>query len=189
MIQVLSLAFSNDPFLRRIFPSPQQYHAEFASFVRAFAGSAFAVDTAFYIVGFDGCSLWFPPGMAADNASMVEYLKPILPARKLETVNRLQRQMHRSQPEGPFWYLRLIGVDTCKQRNGLGTALMNQVMQTCDAKQFPAYLESTNSQHYAFYQRLGFQLIDTIALNDAPAIYPMIRNPKKLTGHRLLTLE
>ncbi len=178
MIQVLSLAFSNDPVLRWIFPSPQKYFAEFASFVRAFAGSAFAVDSAFYVAGYEGCALWLPPGTTADNDSIVEYLKPTLAAERWDDVQRILEHVKQSQPKEPFWYLRLIGVDTCKQRNGLGTALMNQVLRICDANQVPAYLESTNPQHHSFYQRLGFELTESIAVNDAPAICTMVRDPQ-----------
>ena len=61
-INTLVLAFSADPAVRWLYPDPQQFAANFPSFVRAFAGKAFERGSAYSIDGFSGTALWLPPG-------------------------------------------------------------------------------------------------------------------------------
>ncbi len=41
-----------------------------------------------------------------------------------------------------------------------------------------AYLESTNPLNVPLYERHGFEVVGTIEVGDAPAVYPMVRRPR-----------
>ena len=82
-LAVLTLAFSSDPPCRWTWPDPQQYLEAFPRFARAFGGGAIERGTAHYYEGFAGVALWLPPGVAPDEASLVQVIKEtVAPARQ-----------------------------------------------------------------------------------------------------------
>jgi hypothetical protein len=60
IIDVIVLAFSADPAVRRMFPDPTQYLRNFPKFVKAFGGKAFQHESAYHIDDFSA-ALWLPP--------------------------------------------------------------------------------------------------------------------------------
>jgi hypothetical protein len=72
-IAALVLAFSADPVARWMYPEPQQYLTYFPNFVRAFGGKAFESGTAYYVEGYFGTALWFPPGVERSPIGTCQY--------------------------------------------------------------------------------------------------------------------
>jgi GNAT superfamily N-acetyltransferase len=66
-------------------------------------------------------------------------------------------------------------VDAPRQRRGLGSLLLGHALEQVDRERTPAYLETANTANIPLYQRHGFELLTTITLTPAPALYPMIR--------------
>ncbi len=60
-IATVVLAFSADPPARWAYPEPSPYLLHYPNFVRAFGGQAFAHQSAYYLEGYAGAALWFPP--------------------------------------------------------------------------------------------------------------------------------
>ncbi len=82
-------------------------------------------------------------------------------------------------PGEPHYYLFLIGAVPEAQGQGVGTALMSQVLRRCDDENLPAYLENSKRDNLAFYQGHGFQVIDQIHFaNTAPPMWLMWREPR-----------
>ena len=93
------------------------------------------------------------------------------------TLYAMLEQMGGHHPQGEHWYLPLIGVQPIYQGHGLGSVLMRPILQRCDEKRLPAYLESTNPRNIPFYERLGFRRTGHIQIGNSPAIVPMVREP------------
>jgi ribosomal protein S18 acetylase RimI-like enzyme len=80
-------------------------------------------------------------------------------------------------PKEPHWYLPMIGVEPTQQGKGYGSALIQNVLKQCDRDCILAYLEASKPANILFYERHGFDLIDTIQVGSSPPIFPMIRQP------------
>jgi len=61
-------------------------------------------------------------------------------------------------------YLEVIAVHPSHQGKGLGGALMRSVIAV--AKEHPIFLECTDKQNIAFYERFGFKVVEEIKLGD-----------------------
>lgn len=178
-IAVMSLAFSNDPGVRWMYPDPHQYMKYFPRFVRAFGGRAFEHGTAQTIGGGAAAALWLPPGVLPDDDALTALIEESVPASKHAAVFSVFEQMGAFHPHEPHWHLPLIGTDPSRQRKGDGSALLRHALSVCDEQQVPAYLEATSSTSVPLYQRHGFEVLGTIQLKSSPPIYPMLRKPRK----------
>ncbi|MFE7012043.1 GNAT family N-acetyltransferase [Streptomyces sp. NPDC057651] len=76
-------------------------------------------------------------------------------------------------------YLWMIAVDPARQGQGLGTALMEPVLDRCDREGVASYLEASSDRSRVLYERLGFVCTGSgIALPDGPTMWPMWRDPQ-----------
>ncbi|MCB1694689.1 MAG: GNAT family N-acetyltransferase [Halioglobus sp.] len=82
-------------------------------------------------------------------------------------------------PGEPHYYLFLIGtLPECKGQ-GIGSALMAQVLRQCDEENLPAYLENSKPDNLAFYRGHGFEVVDRIRFTrSAPPVWLMWREPR-----------
>ena len=75
--------------------------------------------------------------------------------------------------------VEFIGVDPEHRGKGLGTALMQPVLERCDREGCGAYLENSNEVNTAYYERRGFKIVDEIDMaHGAPPLWPMWRDPQ-----------
>jgi GNAT superfamily N-acetyltransferase len=176
-IDTILLAFSADPQLRWLWPDGDTYLANGPKFFEAFGGNAFQSDTAFYTREFSGVALWLPPGVHADEESLLALLETAAPPSKLPVVMEVFEQMVYYQPEEPHWHLPLIGVDPAKQGSGYGSQLLQHTLDEIDLRGEIAYLENTNPANTPLYERFGFEMLEVIRVDGAPPLFPMIRHP------------
>jgi ribosomal protein S18 acetylase RimI-like enzyme len=174
--QVLTLAFSNDPAARWMYPDAGQYLHYFPQFVEIFGGMAFAHQTAQILAG-AATALWLPPGVHPDEDALRDLIdRSVPPARRLAVIS-LFDQMDLYPPRTPHWHLPLIGVDPARQRQGHGSALLRHALRRCDEQNLAAHLEATSPANVALYRRHGFEIVGTIRSQDSPPIFPMVRRP------------
>ena len=93
--------------------------------------------------------------------------------RALGTLTILERR----HPRHRHYYLAYIGVRPSAQGRGLGTALLQPLLDRCDREQLPAYLEASSPGNARLYRRLGFTTREIIRPLGSPPIELMIRNP------------
>jgi GNAT superfamily N-acetyltransferase len=66
-----------------------------------------------------------------------------------------------------------------EQGNGLGSRLIQPVLEICDRDGIPAYLESSKRSNIAFYARHGFRVTAELKLaRRGPTMWPMWREPR-----------
>jgi GNAT superfamily N-acetyltransferase len=88
----------------------------------------------------------------------------------------LERE-HPPRPE--HFYLASVGVVPERQGEGLGSRLLQPVLEICDSDGIPAYLESSKESNIAFYARHGFRLTGELKLSrNGPTMWPMWRDPR-----------
>jgi len=86
--------------------------------------------------------------------------------------------MQRRHPRQPaHWYLSLLGTDPDARGHGLGSAVLQPVLQRCDRDRVGAYLESSKPRNLDFYARLHFHTTGELQLPLGPRMWPMWREP------------
>jgi GNAT superfamily N-acetyltransferase len=85
----------------------------------------------------------------------------------------------RHPPAPPHFYLASLGVVPAEQGRGLGSRLLQPVLEVCDGDGIPAYLESSKESNIAFYARHGFRVTGELRLSRrGPTMWPMWREPR-----------
>ena len=65
-------------------------------------------------------------------------------------------------------YLMLLGVDPEYQGNGYGGRLVRGMLEEASEAGLPSYLETTSEENVAFYEHLGFKVIDEFIVPKTP---------------------
>ncbi|WP_435417792.1 GNAT family N-acetyltransferase [Parerythrobacter aurantius] len=175
-------AFRNDPFNRWLF-------GNFAGIRNLFHLQARSIYTPrgyCYTAGEEGACMWMLPG-GDTSFSNWDYLRFALPTVLLCGPGAVKRgirtgeAMEARHPAFEHAYLFSIGVRPSAQGKGLGRRLIQPVLDACDRKGLPAYLENSNPANTGFYQSCGFaQLGDPIIVEPgAPPLVPMVREPRR----------
>lgn len=176
VVATLALAFATDPATRWTWPEPKAYLAAFPRFAVAFGGAAFARGTA-HRIGFAAAALWLPPGASSDDAAIMALMMETAHEQTAADGPRVMQAMESFHPEGPHWYLPLIGIDPARQGEGLGGALLRHAAALSDRDGVPAYLESSNPRNVSLYRRHGFEPLGEIQFGNSPLFTPMLRKP------------
>ena len=132
--------------------------------------------------GVAGSASWIAPGdmprsKARDARIAAGALGAFVRGRNRAGALRLLGAVDKRHPREPHWYLALLGVDPRFQRQGVGHALVQPVLERCDAEGQPAYLETQKEENLAFYARFGFEVTKRVELDGAPPIWLMWRDP------------
>jgi ribosomal protein S18 acetylase RimI-like enzyme len=177
-IGVLTLAFSDDPANRWLFPEAAQYLQHFPTFARALGGAALQSGTAHVDGDYSAVALWLAPDVGPDEQALTRLIEHAVAPDKRDDMAAVVDQMGRHHPSEPHWYLPFIGVEPMRRNLGLGTALLRKQLAACDAARLPAYLESTNPRNRALYERHGFEAVAEIKAGSCPPVIPMVRRPR-----------
>lgn len=88
-----------------------------------------------------------------------------------------------AHPAEPHWYLQIVGVRPDQQGHGVGRALIQPMLDRFDERGELAYLESSKLDNVPYYERLGFDALGQIEMDDdAPPVMRMQRRPRLTLG-------
>jgi ribosomal protein S18 acetylase RimI-like enzyme len=176
-LDTLLLGFASDPLTRWICPEAGVYLGMKAG-MNGFAGRAVDHGTAFASSGFEGVTMWLPPGVEPDGDTMAAEFQRLCKEEMLEEVFAVFEAMGQYHPEEPCWYLPMIGVDPAHQGKGVGAALMKHALALIDEQGAVAYLESSNPRNISLYERHGFEVMGEIQIGGSPVVTPMVRQAR-----------
>ncbi len=186
IVAMLSRAFWDDPLFD--FLAGDDLLREYTLLPRVFEAALRDVDTEqaeHYVVrsgrvrGFAG---WLRPG-AFPRTRRGALLRDLRAAALLLRVARrraaaeLLREVERRHPTEPHWYLALVATDPLFRGRGIGTSLLDPVLDRCSAEGLPAYTETQRAENVAWYGRLGFRVVDELRVRDAPPVWRLWREP------------
>lgn len=179
----MAAAFADDPVWRYLVPKRERWDRGAAKTFQADAANRLRHG---HVYTFDGCpaaAVWSPPGhWKITPAELIREVPPVLRlfGRHLFGVLKTLRFIEQHHPlEPPHWYLASLGTEPKSQGKGLGSALLQPVLERCDTEGLPAYLESSNEHNLAFYARQGFEPSEPVDLGDGgPPVWPMWRTPR-----------
>jgi GNAT superfamily N-acetyltransferase len=181
--EILGRAFVRDPVLTAFFRDESPQPARLAQY--------FELECRLVLKGYGevwlddhrlGAAIWRKPGgypeRLRDSLPMVpRYIRRF--PRELVRASRAMNKLWAVHPREPHWYLFAVGVVPEATGQGRGSALLEPVLQRCDAQGIPAYLEASTVNNARLYARLGFEPRDEIEILDGAArVRPMWREPR-----------
>jgi ribosomal protein S18 acetylase RimI-like enzyme len=184
LVQLLDEAFQEDPVSAWVFPDPAHRRATHPRMMAAILDIVLSEGRVDLTEDGSACALWLSvpadahPDEAEQGDDAVQLREAVEPGNeRVELIGRLTSGIH---PSGrAHEYLWLIAVAPDSQGRGLGTALVQQVLDRCDREGVAAYLEASNAGSRKLYERLGFDLLDRpLDLPDGPPMWPMWREPQ-----------
>ncbi|MFC1793182.1 GNAT family N-acetyltransferase [Planctomycetota bacterium] len=130
-----------------------------------------------------GAAMWVPPGVELNvkpGLAIIWDLWRRFGFGSILRVVRLMKMMDKVHPKDDHYYLLAVGVRTESKGQGIGSALLENVLQKCDCEKVGAYLENSNPKNLSFYQRHGFHVqIEVTLPRNGPSLWPMYREPQK----------
>jgi ribosomal protein S18 acetylase RimI-like enzyme len=183
LARTLARAFADDPVSAWFYPRAEDRERRLRkAYERLFLRRiALPHDATFSVDGHAAVAMWLPPGKA--HLGVVDQLS-LLPAmvategRDLPRTLRGMAAFDAVHPHEPHWYLWLMGVGPERQGEGLGSRLLAEGLDRCDAERMPAYLEASTERNRALYLRHGFEDRGELRLpDDGPRLWPMWREP------------
>ncbi len=155
--RTLWLAFRDDPLWRWAFPD----HDQLEPWWRLLIGSALRYPWVWVADDYSAATVWIPPDgseLTEEEEGRVEPLIEELARDRARAVMDLIQRFGDSHPQDrPHYYLSLLGTHPDRRGEGVGMALLRHNLALIDAEGVPAYLESSNPQNDARYERLGFR--------------------------------
>ncbi len=181
---VAARAFENDPMFTYIFPDP----AHRQHLLRRFMVTALRYGTLFGEVYTTpdnaGSALWLTPDQPGiTTGRMIRAGMAVLPITiGLPAFRRFLRfvsygdRVHAQLMREPHWYLLNLAVDPARQRQRIGSALLEPVLARADRHQQPCYLETNNPDNLVFYANHGFAEAHAGQVpNGGPAFWGLVR--------------
>lgn len=194
IVRLLDEAFQDDPVSGWVFPAAAERRAKHPGLMAAFTDIVLASGRIDVTEDGSACALWLSmpaeeghgddghggqgPADAGEDDGPAQVREAVDPDNeRIEEIGRLTAAIH---PSGrAHEYLWMIGVAPGRQGEGLGTALIESVLDRCDREGLPAYLEASSARSRKLYERLGFELSGPVLdLPDGPAMWPMWREPR-----------
>ncbi|MFE1024328.1 GNAT family N-acetyltransferase [Streptomyces sp. NPDC058818] len=191
VVRLLDEAFQDDPVSSWVFPDEEYRRRTHHRLMAVFTDAVLADGRIDLTEDGAACALWLPvpadghtgddsgedhrEGAADGPAQVREAVDP--ENERVELIARLTDGIH---PSGrAHEYLWMIGVAPERQGEGLGTALIESVLDRCDREGLPAYLEASSARGRSLYERLGFEFTGrALDLPDGPRMWPMWREPR-----------
>ena len=171
------LAFSSGPFIRWLFPNPNDYVEKFSIWIDEFISIGMPAEGVYADEGVSGSAIWLPPGINLDEGVLGSTFTAI-PKDRVETALKLFDIFSTFHPRENHWYLAFLGVDPLNHGRGLGSNILKKNLERIDKEGVVAYLESSNPKNISLYERHGFEIMGKVQEGDSPPIHPMIRQPQ-----------
>lgn len=186
----LTRSFEHDPLSLALFPGPRRRRWSLHAFMVASLrdaldhGEVWAASDGPRVVG---GAVWLPEGSYPLSSARAARQAPaglvaMLTPRTLPLGARLITETQAVHPKDPHWYLAVLGVEPSEQGRGIGTRLLQPVLQRLDREDRAAYLETSKERNIGWYARQGFELAKTLEVREgAPPIWTMWRAPHPAT--------
>jgi ribosomal protein S18 acetylase RimI-like enzyme len=134
----------------------------------------------------EGAALWIAPGsgdftpdrMAAAGGNR---LSPAMGPGAFGRFLALTRHfggLRKAAMPSSHWYLNVLGVEPSRQGMGIGSQLIQPVLQRADESELACYLETMKARNVAFYKQHGFEVVVEGNLEDGSHYWTMRRHPR-----------
>ena len=136
VVQTLAAGFFDDPIFRWWIPDDERRRELLPSVFVPFAEVLMAHDETYLTADGRGAALWVPPGgelVAEEDAE--EFVGRVVEAAGADAEERtlgIMGHLDEHHPHGSFYFLNLLAVVPEAQGQGLGSAMLERVLDRCD---------------------------------------------------------
>jgi ribosomal protein S18 acetylase RimI-like enzyme len=186
-IELLTDAFAVDLIFAYLSDRPKKEKRELIKwFVKLALDYSYEYGQIYTTKNLDGVAIWIPPGNFPLNDLRLLLLGGYALPFKI-SLNRLleftylflqAEKQHKQNVDRQHWYLLMLGVAPDRQSQGIGSLLLQPILEQADRAGLSCYLEATTQKALHFYQKHGFEAIGEIKLpHKNLQIWTMKRNP------------
>jgi GNAT superfamily N-acetyltransferase len=176
------------PSFRHLFPDPSRRAKALRAFFEATVRDAVdfgAVLAAHAGDRIDATAVWLPPGAfpwtaARKLRALPSFLQVLLAdPRSFPAFARYGGTVERDHRDLDSWYLVALSVRPEAQRRGLGSRLVEPILERADRAGAPCRVETSDPANVAYYARFGFRALEPPlhVLRDGPPLIRMRRAP------------
>jgi len=185
---VLERAFFNDPYFTFTFPDESRRLRLLPWLFDRILRYALLYGQVYTTPSLEGVAVWLSLKKITTNwfgaVRTGLFLLPLKLNRREAWRNmhleRLADRFHSQAVTGPHMYLLMLGVEPSLQGRGVGSLLLQPVLELANRQELACYLETNNQINLPFYERHGFSVKSQgQALEDAPFTWAMLREPAK----------
>ena len=181
---------SPDPLFTWVFPDPANREAALRRFLRVPLEYGVRYGRVTATDGARAVCVWLPPGPAVTIPRMIRsgmlgvlFHTGFGPFLTFMGANEVMDRIHKARMPEPHWYLMLVGVDPELQGQGVGSALIREGLASADRESRPCYLDTSERRNLAFYERLGFVVLEEATLGKGgPPAWAMRREPHPIAA-------
>jgi ribosomal protein S18 acetylase RimI-like enzyme len=185
----LERAFSPDPLFTWVFPDPVTRPAALQRFMRVPLEYGLRYGKVTTSHEAKAACVWLLPGPGVTIPRMIRsgmlgvpFRTGVGPFVKFMAANETMDKIHKARVPEPHWYLMVVGVDPELQGQGAGSAIVREGLALADRESMPCYLETSERRNLAFYERLGFVVLEEATLGKGgPTAWAMRRWPQHAT--------
>lgn len=76
-----------------------------------------------------------------------------------------EAMINKLHPKEPMYYLWFIGVEPEHQNQGIGSILLDDIIEDSEHKQRPIYLETSTIKNLPWYKKFGFHIYNELDLS------------------------
>ncbi len=185
---VLARAFHTNPIMEYIFPDEDRRRRALPWFMGLGAKYGLRWGEVHVTPGaIGGAAVWLPPGetimtpmrMLQSGLLAAPFKVGMSATMKFVRVTNYVEPLHKKDVDPKHWYLFILGVDPPRQRQGIGSALLQPILHRADASGLPCYLETDKPDDVIFYERNGFAVLREVTIpNGGPRMWTMLRKPQ-----------
>ena len=172
----LARAFDDDPVARYSLPSDRRRQGQLRRFYLQRLRTLVPEELVFCDEDRRGAALWAPPDRWRTPLS--ELLRTRIVTSRLPLFLIGGARVEHRHPREPHYYLAILGVDPAAQGAGLGSRLLQPMLERCDGEGVGAYLECSKERNVDFYARHGFRVTGEVRLLFGPTLWLMWRDPR-----------
>jgi ribosomal protein S18 acetylase RimI-like enzyme len=179
----LTEAFLEDPVLSYLFEDEEYRPLLLSAFFANRLASRTETDLLLLPSGYEksAAALWEKPDKDSENDSSfsgaIAAAVTVLGEQWLSDRLVNLGPLFEAKPETKHWYLSFIGTRPEARGKGLASTLITEITETCDKDKIPAYLESSNPENVALYEKHGFEVTGEVTLKNGPIVPLMWREP------------
>jgi len=178
--QAIGRAFFDDPIAIYLFPDESTRRAGFGSFARLAMDQFGGTGVTLVTDPVRGAAIWqspSPPPLGFWRQASLAFRLLLTAGTGYSRALQLGKAIEKHHLKEPHWYLAILGTEPEAQGRGLGTALLQPILERCDKHRATACLESSKQSNIPFYQRQGFEVTGEISIPGGPTVWPMLRRP------------
>jgi GNAT superfamily N-acetyltransferase len=176
VVRLFAEAFATDPMITWPLP-PKAPPEDVESLFSIVIHDAYGPMDMVWVAGdehVDGAAVWLPPDQVVRFDEVEAATRPKIAALTDDAGARYAQfwdWLGGHLPEGPSWFLDILGVRERARGHGIASALVRHGLAVAHGQGLPAVLETGNPANVPMYEHLGFRVVEQ---RDAPDGGPTI---------------